>query len=148
MSDYIITNGQLHSTDELMHWKYIKRERKNGKWVYYYDKESAKRDFEYSKLGNALGYDEQRRRNAAVSREVSSINALDAAMKRTKRAKTFEEYQKARLDEYNARIVNAKAHDKYKKADREFRKTPIGKLTTLKEKIDSGKYWIENLFKK
>lgn len=24
-------------SDEMYHWKYIKRERKNGKWVYYYD---------------------------------------------------------------------------------------------------------------
>lgn len=25
------------SNNELMHWKYIKKERKNGKWKYYYD---------------------------------------------------------------------------------------------------------------
>ena len=24
-------------SDEMYHWKYIKREKKNGKWVYYYD---------------------------------------------------------------------------------------------------------------
>ena len=30
--------------DELTHWKYIKREKKNGKWVYTYDKESLKAD--------------------------------------------------------------------------------------------------------
>ena len=39
MSKYVIIHGQLHelSDDELMHWKYIKREKKNGKWVYTYD---------------------------------------------------------------------------------------------------------------
>ena len=29
-------NEQLNSDDSLQHWKYIKRERKNGKWKYYY----------------------------------------------------------------------------------------------------------------
>lgn len=39
MSKYVIIHGQLHEVpdDELMHWKYIKRERKNGRWVYTYD---------------------------------------------------------------------------------------------------------------
>lgn len=30
--------------DELTHWKYIKRIKKNGKWKYYYDKEAAEKD--------------------------------------------------------------------------------------------------------
>ena len=34
------TIGLFESDEELMHFKYIKREKKNGKWVYYYD-ESA-----------------------------------------------------------------------------------------------------------
>ena len=35
MSKYTIIHGQLCELpeDELMHWKYIKRERKNGRWV-------------------------------------------------------------------------------------------------------------------
>lgn len=33
------------SDDELYHWKYIRREKKNGRWVYYYDdKEGAKHE--------------------------------------------------------------------------------------------------------
>ena len=38
MSKYVIMHGQFHemSDDELMHWKYIKREKVNGKWVYTY----------------------------------------------------------------------------------------------------------------
>lgn len=31
-------------TDELYHWKYLKKEKKNGKWRYYYDMESLKKD--------------------------------------------------------------------------------------------------------
>ncbi len=39
MNKYIIIHGQLREIpeDELMHWKYIKREKVNGKWKYYYD---------------------------------------------------------------------------------------------------------------
>lgn len=39
LSKYVIIHGQLCELpeDELMHWKYIKRERKNGRWVYTYD---------------------------------------------------------------------------------------------------------------
>ena len=34
-----------HSDDELMHWKYVKKEkRSNGKWRYYYDTEEVKSD--------------------------------------------------------------------------------------------------------
>ncbi len=37
-SKYVITHGQFYevSDDELMHWKYIKRTKVNGKWRYYY----------------------------------------------------------------------------------------------------------------
>ena len=29
--------GEDYISPNLMHWKYIKKERKNGRWVYYYD---------------------------------------------------------------------------------------------------------------
>lgn len=35
---------QKKDSNELTHWKYIKRVRKNGKWKYYYDKESLQKD--------------------------------------------------------------------------------------------------------
>ena len=34
---------------ELTHWKYIKREKVNGKWRYYYDKDAVKKDVNYVK---------------------------------------------------------------------------------------------------
>ena len=34
----------VSSDDELMHWKYIKREKVKGKWKYYYDLDSLKKD--------------------------------------------------------------------------------------------------------
>lgn len=46
MSKYTIKNGIFHEIDdsELMHWKYIKREKIKGKWRYYYDYKSLKKD--------------------------------------------------------------------------------------------------------
>lgn len=36
-TNYVLKHGTFYEVgEELMHWKYIKRERKNGKWVYYY----------------------------------------------------------------------------------------------------------------
>lgn len=45
MSKYYIYNGRLYSKDELEHFKYVSKEKKNGKWVYYY----------YHKTGNNTG---------------------------------------------------------------------------------------------
>lgn len=42
MADYFFYKGQMYRTDELKHWKYVKREKKNGKWVYYYDDSELK----------------------------------------------------------------------------------------------------------
>lgn len=46
MSKYVLMHGKIVeiSDDQLMHWKYIKREKKNGKWLYYYDYKSLKKD--------------------------------------------------------------------------------------------------------
>lgn len=52
MSKYTIVDGQMYEIpdDELMHWKYIKREKKNGKWVYTYDNGQAqKKAYEQAK---------------------------------------------------------------------------------------------------
>ena len=73
MSDYIITNNGIVpvSDDVLMHWKYIKRVKKNGKWRYYYDEESLKRD-----IKDKLGYDERERfQKATTQYEKAAKNA-------------------------------------------------------------------------
>lgn len=41
--------------NELTHWKYIKREKKNGKWRYYYDDSELKK-YENSTTETAEGY--------------------------------------------------------------------------------------------
>ena len=46
MSKYIFTRGSFREVDdELMHWKYLKKKKlPNGKWRYYYDLDSLKKD--------------------------------------------------------------------------------------------------------
>ena len=35
---------RTNRSDELQHWKYLKKEKKNGKWRYYYDKDALAKD--------------------------------------------------------------------------------------------------------
>ena len=46
MPKYILTRGSVREIkdDELMHWKYIKRKMVKGKWKYWYDLDSLKKD--------------------------------------------------------------------------------------------------------
>lgn len=39
-----IASAERSDTDELRHWKYVKKEKINGKWKYWYDLESYKQD--------------------------------------------------------------------------------------------------------
>lgn len=83
MSNYIYTNGNLHNTDELKHWKYLKREKKNGKWRYYYsDKEyaTAKKQHRFARdiYGEANAENKKYRQNVkSVHKEFESDGFVD-----------------------------------------------------------------------
>lgn len=52
MANYIYTNGVLQNTNELKHWKYLKKKKVNGKWRYYYSDDeynNAKSEYESAK---------------------------------------------------------------------------------------------------
>lgn len=145
MSDYIITNGELHSTDELMHWKYIKRERVNGKWRYYYDEGSIKND-----IKDKLGYDERERMNAAKKQYDTTKKAfLDADAKKTEAYKNRDNYAGLRLQgkgtkggykiaqqQYDQAVKKQQKafdthyanYETYQKRLKEYQNTPLGKL--------------------
>ena len=63
--------------NELTHWKYIKKVKKNGKWRYYYDKDSLKRD-----IDNAIGISAKKKlendpeRLAKAEKELKDLNNL------------------------------------------------------------------------
>lgn len=41
----VVKRTDTPQDDELYHWKYTRREKKNGKWVYYYDDKSTGRTY-------------------------------------------------------------------------------------------------------
>lgn len=57
-----------HVSDELYHWKYIKRERKNGRWVYYYDQSEL--DFQKRQLDKANTHAHITQRRATAAKNV------------------------------------------------------------------------------
>ena len=106
MNKYYIKNGKFVevSEDELMHWKYIKREKKNGKWVYYYDSDSLKNDAKglTDRVKNAIG--------------IGGKERVEQARKANEQAQKGYRYL-ARIRQ-NAKDESQSA---YKKADRKYR---------------------------
>lgn len=78
MSNYILSpDGKLYHAgdDYLQHWKYIKREKVNGKWRYFYDNEA------YRNYKSASAYEEVekiRARKAAQERNNLTSKVNDA----------------------------------------------------------------------
>lgn len=112
MGNYIISNGDLHNTDELKHWKYIKKVKKNGKWRYYYD------------IKDALGYDE---RDAFYKTAAEYFRADDKANKLEKANETSN-------DAAQARIYADEKRDEAAKAREAFRRTPLGLMKMIEVK--------------
>lgn len=123
--------------DELYHWKYIKKVKKNGKWIYYYTEEQ---------LRDALGYDERDDYHQAF------LNQLDATSTMLKKQKEHMEAarigtndvaeKKQQVDMAKASLESAK-----KETDRalvRYGNTPLGKYDTLVRGIRST---IDNVIK-
>ena len=71
MANYYIKDGQFYEIpdDVLMHWKYIKREKVNGKWRYIYDVNAGKtQSLGINKSSNASKV------NGAVNKKASSVS--------------------------------------------------------------------------
>ena len=75
MSKYVIIHGTFYevSNDQLMHWKYIKREKKNGRWVYYYDQSEL--NALKSNVNNAKLQEDAARNGLIASRVNRDVNA-------------------------------------------------------------------------
>ncbi len=123
MSNYIMHNGQLHNADELMHWKYVKRVRKNGKWVYYYDRSQLREDVGITKVNDVILT--ERRRKGAVQDQLNSAGKSKA---------DFERYGK-KAD---------KLGDIRSKEIKEYLNTPLGKLDkkVLSKFQKNGELWL------
>lgn len=117
MSNYIIApDGKLYHADDdyLQHWKYIKREKVNGKWRYYYhdDKyEAAKKNYEDAKAKS-----DGIKKYVKSSTDPRAESALALAQTRAEKE-------------------TAKARDKYDKAQEKYDKSLGLKVTNGLNKL-------------
>lgn len=123
--------------DYLQHWKYIKRERVNGTWRYWYDYgKDAKREAgnAQSKLrdaANNAGFHAKRYNEVKSKVESGEYfdkdKGNDSIIKpyRDDYAKALSEYEDAKVRAYNAQAAYAK--------------TPLSKIENAKAKVDAGK---------
>ena len=151
---YILTssgNFIVLNDDELMHWKYIKKEKVNGKWRYYYnvgdagyiDGYTGKKPSSivgYSWLEDKLGYDERERANRA-----------NANYKRADKDSHNRSYPSA-SDAHNAFSKVQELGKKAIEANNAYMRTPLGQLEYSKVKIQKAKTkvssWLRKVFKK
>lgn len=131
--DYFYHNGMLLSEDELMHFKYIKREKKNGRWVYYYDdselkgKEKASKKAAEKATGSYVDY-----YNAKSKFDIHRSKKLNTSMYDSNGKITADSLKKyaemnAKEDElHKTKITNYKKYlkdlESSKKADRAYEK--------------------------
>lgn len=111
--------------DELMHWKYIKRVRKNGKWRYYYDTKSA------------LGITQRNRANARANeynryqKNLEGYRKLQGTSGQVKWYSSEKERDLTRRTAIKGKLA-AQAYSDYMK-------TPLGKLERVSDNIKKGR---------
>lgn len=144
MANYIISNGQLYNTDDLRHWKYVKREKKNGKWRYYYknsELDNAKKEYDNAKDHSLV---------ANINRATNQVS-LDTAKKEfekdgkvTAEEKAVLDYQKSAAE--TSKREHAAAEKRLAEAKKKYQKTKI--KTIIPSVIAKGVAAIGNLFSK
>ena len=122
-------------SNSLQHWKYVKRVKKNGKWKYYYDHEQLKDDLGVNDL-----------------KEYKETAIVDKRAKQDYKAEAAKEANKNQLDNYRASdsYIQAarnrrKAGKEFAEADKNLRKTPVGKLYFTSKNVKTK---VSNFLKK
>lgn len=134
-NNYVIIHGQLIavSDDVLMHWKYIKREKKNGRWVYYYDQSSLDKikDNYYNDVTSSARY---AKTNASLRKKLSRMSTTNSNYEKTKKA--------LERSEANFKTSNARAKASEKKYNQM-------KISSFAERaISKGAVKVANFFSK
>lgn len=137
-------------TDGIKHWKYIKREKRNGRWIYYY------KDDKYDKLRNKSS-------NAHIDSNIALNKYYDAKKKydSLNGPTSVNKYKKAMNDKVSAAEKANKARRKSEIADERFdkyaKKTAIRRLSgqtlvkalnTSSKIVYKGKNKVNKLLKK
>lgn len=151
----------LDFSDGIKHWKYIKKERKNGRWVYFYDDAegrdlerksieagitSAVNKYNYEQAKENTKYQYNKNRGKTMSSKEADKHFLDVAKaantERKARSEYYDSYAKAKAADYN--------YDKYNKKTAVKRATQYVLAKTLNSasaSVAKGKSLFKKLFK-
>lgn len=134
---------------DICHWKYIKREKVNGKWRYYYDTDKLKDD---------LGFDE--REDARKQKNLMNATKALSNIKKDEAGQAYDrmneplinkeiyDIRKKRYDDAVNNYFKADAaywsqKSKYESIVVKYEKTPIGKIESVANK---AKNFVKDLF--
>lgn len=121
VGNYYVHNGQLYKTNELKHWKYIKKERVNGRWRYYYDDGGQK--------GEILN--PRANPNSPYGTYYMTKSMIPSNLK------------KVQVNKSNNLFSTEKSIDTNKDG---FADTTIRNIGKLERSIDKARNWVESLF--
>lgn len=123
------------NSDELYHWKYIKKKKVNGKWRYYYD------------IKDALGYTKRDKLDKAIN-EYTKADKEASELEKKDRKKYGKNSLTVSNDTAESRLYAIDKAREVRKAQDEYKKTPIGKMDSLGYQIKKGKKIVQKFFKK
>lgn len=147
----VIRTDPNKKKDELQHWKYIKKYKKNGKWRYVYnvgstgekiDGQIASPYREYSKLQDILGYDE--RDAAAIANTNYKRKYENAVAYNHNQNPTYYKQSTSDAKFRQASVAGKKASLAMKR----YYKTPLGRLDQVDDVIDRGRTAVSKLLSK
>lgn len=149
---HVLIHGQIYtmSEDELMHWKYIKREKQpDGSYKYYYDtseednawKNSKKAEYEATKAGGKMGAAQLKAQEAYNKWRNSAPYGAALDIKQAKelkkeRDKLYEEYLKAQKEADEATAAYKAAKKKAEKTVNKYKAQKIGNF--LNKTVSKG----------
>ena len=139
--DYIIEDGELY------HWKYIKKVKRNGRWIYYYDPKKGSNGKTYNPVQDALGFDEKDKFNDADfeyrRREHQTKSAHDEYQ--DVESKLYNKYHgDAQLDKDGQPVLSERAQKDYAEERALYAKPAYQKYERIKASYEAaGKAWNE-----
>lgn len=137
---YAVTSGQ---DDELKHFKYVHKEKKNGKWVYYYNGDFDKKDNVREVYEKVKGkpnskyglYEHGRGPDKRVVKVYKTNNLLSKSRK----------VDFGSDGQYKYRGVG-KIEQGYDSAKKKIKKIGRKSVKSLNKQIDRGQKWLNGLF--
>ena len=136
--------------DGIYHWKYIKRYKKNGKWVYEYDKTStAYKAYQDAKSGRGINDRAKEYETKMIKSAMGAVGA-ESDKKYADKNKNYEKYYRAdktRESEHNMAKEYEKERDAASSLGYKLAYSVTKLVESSKKQINKGKKSIRKLFK-